>query len=70
VVKETFKASMARFRAVFASLSAFELAELTALLQRFREGFTEVNEPARSKDSMVALLHRNRREARGAQGRD
>ena len=41
VVKQAFEASMARFRAVFASLSAPELAELTALLQRFRDGFTE-----------------------------
>jgi DNA-binding MarR family transcriptional regulator len=45
VVKKAFETSMARFRAAFASLSEAELADLTALLQRFREGFAEENGP-------------------------
>ena len=38
-VKKTFEASVARFRAVFASFSPAELTRLTALLHRVREGF-------------------------------
>jgi DNA-binding MarR family transcriptional regulator len=40
VVNQAFEASMARFRAVFAPLSASELTDLVVLLQRFRDGFS------------------------------
>ena len=66
VVKQAFNTSMARFRTVFASLSPSEFAELTALLQRFREGFTGGNEPGRSEDSAPIPLKRQQRGARGA----
>jgi len=66
VVKQAFNTSMARFRAVFASLSPSEFAELSALLQRFREGFTGGNELGRSEDSASVPLKSKQRGARGA----
>ena len=39
VIETAFEANLARFRAVFASLSSDELTGLTALLHRLRQGF-------------------------------
>ena len=41
VIKKAFEINVARFRAVFASLSSAELTSLTALLHRVRDGFVE-----------------------------
>jgi DNA-binding MarR family transcriptional regulator len=39
VIRKAFDINLARFRAVFTSLSSAELTSLTILLHRFREGF-------------------------------
>jgi hypothetical protein len=39
VIRKAFELTLARFRAVFASLSSAELASLMTLLQRVRESF-------------------------------
>jgi DNA-binding MarR family transcriptional regulator len=47
VISKEFESNLARFRVVFASLSSDELTSFTALLHRFREGFTIPSNPHR-----------------------
>ena len=48
-VRKAFETSLNRFRAVFASLSAAELTQFTALLHRIREGFVAPSETTRNR---------------------
>ncbi len=48
-LKKALETSLDRFRAMFTSLSAAELTQLTALLHRIREGFAVLSEVAGDK---------------------
>ena len=52
VIRKAFEVNLARFRAVFASLSSAELTSLTVLLHRFGEGFVA----SQSRLSRVCLM--------------